>query len=248
MGTDRRGRAPTRRHSDRTVTIVGAGVALVLVVLVASAVGSPIADTPTRDIQPITRTITSSSESTREIPQDTRRAVSDTVTTPGWLYALIAVIFAGVALFVITVVVRWLRTVLQGRRRRHAVRAAVPAVPPAAAAPLLEDVDLHLEALSSGDPDEAIIAMWVAVERSVARAGVERLPSETSGELTLRVLEELSLDDEPVEILAGLYREARFSRHPITDAQRDRARTALTALHDALRRRKQARPDETATS
>ncbi len=59
-------------------------------------------------------------------------------------------------------------------------------------------------------------------------------PSETSAELTVRVLHHLDVDPRPVARLAALYREARFSEHELGEDARADARTALEQLRRDL--------------
>lgn len=88
----------------------------------------------------------------------------------------------------------------------------------------------------AGEPRNAVVACWVALEEGLARAGLAPAPSETSLDLTLRVLQRWEVDPQTLSDLAALYREARFSRHPITAAQRDEAVAALRDIHHTLRR------------
>lgn len=90
-------------------------------------------------------------------------------------------------------------------------------------------------ALAEGDPRNAVVACWVALEDAVQQSGMARRPSETAAELAARVLRTWRVPEGTVLELLDLYREARFSRHPVTAAQRDRALSALTEVHDHLR-------------
>ena len=71
------------------------------------------------------------------------------------------------------------------------------------------------------------------------RAGVERRPWQTTAEFVLGVLDLVGADRGAVARLADLYREARFSDHPMTDEHRREALDALDAdpraacAHDA---------------
>jgi hypothetical protein len=58
---------------------------------------------------------------------------------------------------------------------------------------------------------------------------------ETSSEFTLRLLDLVAAEDRAVSRLAGLYREARFSEHPMTEAHRAAALEALAVIHAGLR-------------
>lgn len=89
--------------------------------------------------------------------------------------------------------------------------------------------------LATGTPSNAIVGCWLALERAAASAGVNRRPSETPTEFTLRVLGEAEVPAEPLARLADLYREARFSVHGLPESARAEARAALDRLRQALR-------------
>jgi hypothetical protein len=130
----------------------------------------------------------------------------------------------------------------QWLRRRRAPRSAdVPfeVLPDRDATTVLEeDAAAALEAVEVGGPRDGIVACWLRLEETVAAGGVRRRPSETSTELVTRVLHALDVDPRPVAVLAELYREARFSEHPMTEGSRDRARSALRSVReDAARLR-----------
>jgi hypothetical protein len=100
---------------------------------------------------------------------------------------------------------------------------------------LQDDADAQLAALDGGGPRDSIVACWLRLEEIVSAGGVQARRWETSTELVTRVLHELDLDPRPVAELASLYREARFSEHPMGEASREKARSALRRLHeDAL--------------
>ncbi len=99
---------------------------------------------------------------------------------------------------------------------------------------LTRDRDRLREALDSTDIRNGIVACWVLMEQEAAEAGVVRRPAETATELVVRFLHTLDLDPRPVAELAGLYHEARFSTHPLSEDARDRARAALAAIHEEL--------------
>lgn len=88
--------------------------------------------------------------------------------------------------------------------------------------------------LDVGDPRNAVVACWEAFERGLTEAGVARQPWETSTELTVRALALVDADAAAVRRLAGLYREARFSEHPVGEAERAAAREALAAIRATL--------------
>jgi hypothetical protein len=149
-----------------------------------------------------------------------------------WLGQLIgytAVLAAGYGVFVV------LRSLWRNRwrapeRRPHVEFEVLPG------RPVLEslegDADAQLAALEEGGPRDSIVACWLRLEEIVAAGGVQARRSETSTELVTRVLHELDLDPLPVAELASLYLEARFSEHPMGEAHREQARSALRRLHE----------------
>lgn len=211
-------------------------LALVVLAFVATS-GTPVVHTPTADrdlpsvppLPPRTSTSTPPSAS----PTSTNGAGSDTgmfVVT-----VIVSSLLAVIGLFVLFVLVQAVRAGLKARfERKH--REAIVAIDVIDS--VRQDEPAQQQALREGTPSNAIIACWVRLEHSVADAGVARRPSETSAELALRVLEELETDAGAVHQLSGLYREARFSAHPLTEEHRIEAQRALTAVHAALGRRR----------
>lgn len=99
---------------------------------------------------------------------------------------------------------------------------------------LAEDAEAQREAISQGEPRNGIVRCWLLLQGSVAAAGLPPGPSETSTEFTVRVLHALDLDPRAIHQLAQLYREARFSRHPLGEDARAAAAAALDTLHADL--------------
>ena len=117
------------------------------------------------------------------------------------------------------------------RRRDHRLaprtRALVGTATAAAVAEALPDL---LRAVRAGSPRAGIIAGWVRLEGLAADAGVQPHRSETPAELTIRVLDGMDVPGRWILRLADLYREARFSDHPMTEADRAEAGECLSAL------------------
>jgi Domain of unknown function (DUF4129) len=80
----------------------------------------------------------------------------------------------------------------------------------------------------------AIIACYVAMEGSLARAGTVRGAAETPDELLGRAAAAGLAGGGAAATLTTLFYEARFSTHPLPAGARDAARDALTALAAAL--------------
>ena len=96
------------------------------------------------------------------------------------------------------------------------------------------------ELLAQGTPGNAVIAAWVGLEEAVRSAGVRLNHSLTSEELVTTVLRSYAVDRASLDELSALYREARFSRHEVTESMRERARAALQQVQADLSRQVRA--------
>ena len=148
----------------------------------------------------------------------------------GW--ATIAVLVAGAAFCVFLMVRAW----LAGREdRTPPVGDASDLDLEALAVAVSGDASQRLERLSAGSPAEGIIAAWTHLEATLYEAGLPLPPARTSTEVSVDVLRRFSVDETTLRTLADLYREARWSRHPLTEDDRRRAAAAYGALDAALR-------------
>jgi hypothetical protein len=130
------------------------------------------------------------------------------------------------------------------RRRRRRRRAGSGAEEPdfavvqparAVAEQMLRDAEAQREELATGGtPRNAVVACWHRFETQAAAAGVPRRPWETSSEYTMRVLDLVDAHQPAVSRLGGLYREARFSEHELTEEHRREALAALDAIHRTI--------------
>ena len=89
----------------------------------------------------------------------------------------------------------------------------------------------------------AIIACYVAMEQSLAKAGAARAAAETPDELLDRAATAGLVHGAEAARLTTLFYEARYSTHPLPDERRDEARRALEVLAASL-----SRPPEEATA
>jgi hypothetical protein len=114
-----------------------------------------------------------------------------------------------------------------------------------AAAPLvIEDIGAEelREAVESGraalaeigDARAAIIACYVAMERSLADRGTSRTAADTPDELLARAVGAGTVRGPAASRLTALFYEARFSTHPVAAAQRAAASAALDELAEEL--------------
>ena len=148
----------------------------------------------------------------------------------GW--ATIAVLVAGAGFCLYVMVRAW----LAGREDRTPEVGEAPDLDlEALALAVSGDASQRLAALSAGTPAEGIIAAWTHLEATLHEAGLALPPSRTSTEVSVDVLRRFPVDENTLRTLAGLYREARWSRHPLTEDDRSRAAAAYGALDVALR-------------
>jgi Domain of unknown function (DUF4129) len=105
---------------------------------------------------------------------------------------------------------------------------------------VIEDVtaDELREAVAEGraalaridDARAAIIACYVAMERSLAERGTTRAAADTPDELLARAVASGTVRGGAATRLTALFYEARFSTHPLSGRQRDAASAALDDL------------------
>jgi hypothetical protein len=143
--------------------------------------------------------------------------------------ALVVLVVLGVLVAVTRVLVERWRSREQPAEGEDAAVDALPAA-------LLRQARASEELLAEGTPGNAVIAAWVGLEDAVRAAGVRDDRSRTSEELVTTVLRSYAVDRACLDTLATLYREARFSRHDVTEPMRERARSALQQVQADLRR------------
>lgn len=127
-----------------------------------------------------------------------------------------------------------LRAALKRQRRDREARLAVDEDEELIALLDASGHDVRYRALAEADPRNGVVACWVALEESVHRSGLREDLSETAAELTSRVLGRWQVDQQAISDLSEAYREARFSRHPVTEEQRAAAVKALERIHADL--------------
>jgi hypothetical protein len=161
------------------------------------------------------------------------------VTTSDTIAAVLGRAVAGLlvavaALLVLALLRFWWVT---GEGRSIAVDAAPVLDLAALSVAVAADAPERAAALSSGTPAQGVIAAWTRLEGTLLEAGVPLPASRTSSETTFDVLRHFSVDPATLNTLADLYREARWSRHALTEKDRARAVEAYAALVTAINRR-----------
>lgn len=149
-----------------------------------------------------------------------------------WTGRVLLVLAVAVVLLVIVLLVRNLIDRLRGSdvAAKDDVRGEV--LPDVLRAGLARS-EAELERGASG---EAVINAWLALEDTAQLVGVGDDTSRTPAELVKAVLERYDVDRESLARLADVYREARFSAHPIGEPQRETARSALARIRHDLER------------
>jgi hypothetical protein len=154
------------------------------------------------------------------------------------LHLALLLFIVGTALALVIVAVA-LRLIFRLGRTVQPAAVAGPAAPVAEAEDqALTDALLAARgALVGSDARAAIIACYHAMEISLAEAGIARHSSDTPTDLLSRADQGGVLAGGAPGELAALFREARFSTHPMGPSHLDRARAALdaTTAHLAAR-------------
>jgi hypothetical protein len=118
-------------------------------------------------------------------------------------------------------------------RGRRPIRPDEPA-PADLARQVSDTLGGTLTGLAGGQIRDAVILCWYRLQQTAEAAGLRRSPADTSAELADRLLATLPLSEEPLNRLAALYREARFSSHPIPAAAVRQAQADLARLRSEL--------------
>jgi len=121
------------------------------------------------------------------------------------------------------------------RRRRANPRQAPDEATDPAAAPLVAALAAGARVLHEDqDPRAAIIGCYAAMERSLADAGSPPRLADTPAEVLGRATASGLVRSSWASMLTGLFRQARYSSHPMTEADRAAAIGALTQVQADL--------------
>ncbi|MDH6579136.1 DUF4129 domain-containing protein [Kitasatospora sp. MAP5-34] len=148
--------------------------------------------------------------------------------------ALLAVAIAVLVLAVVVALVLLWRRFGHHLRRRVALRPEAAGTAPIRARALADAIDSGLRALHGDDVRAAVIACYAALESSLADSGVIREESDSPADLLRRAAVGGVLAGPYPQILAALFREARYSGHPMDHDHLHRARAALDAISAQL--------------
>ncbi|MFF8768658.1 DUF4129 domain-containing protein [Kitasatospora sp. NPDC015120] len=214
------GPTPRAERLREAVVVLLGGAAVLVPVLMFVLHGRTRSEEETRgrELEPLP-------EITRSPPPEENEGPGDgTPLVALLLYGLVAVL----AVLLVVSLVRLLRGLGRSRRRSRplpAVGGVAPEEDVLAAA-----VATGLRSLHGADARAAVIACYAAMEGSLAASGLERRIGDSPAELLERAVADDRVDRAPAHVLTELFREARFSSHPMDDGHVRRARAALDAI------------------
>ncbi|GAA5156511.1 hypothetical protein GCM10023340_44610 [Nocardioides marinquilinus] len=227
---------------------VAAATALVLLLAVWAASTGPGDPLPGEGVQPARVTPSETEQTSAPVEVDEGGEEPDDEGSLNTLMSIVLGVIGAAMLASVLWLLLAVRPQLRRERRRrartqqdHTLGADDADVVRAVGAALADDAEEQLRALEEGSPRNGIVACWHRFEVRAAAVGVAREPWETSSEFTMRLLDLVAADDRAVGRLALRYREARFSDHPVTEADRGEARDALTVVQEGLRARPSGR-------
>ncbi|HEX5087156.1 MAG TPA: DUF4129 domain-containing protein [Nocardioides sp.] len=241
-----RGTSPARASTSAVAAVLCAVGLLLVLVTWAASIGPDrvVSGGHVEPVNPLPTATTSAPPPPNPL-QEARRHLGN--EQPGWVGPVafgLEVLTAAVVLFLAVRLLHRLQQAWMARRwrRRREVEGEVEFEVLGSAAQvtevIAEDADDQRSLLEvGGEPRNAIVECWHRFEQQAQRAGVERRPWQTTSEFVLGLLDLVGADQGAVAQLAELYREARFSDHPMTDAHRRRALESLDAIHRSLRSR-----------
>ncbi len=154
------------------------------------------------------------------VPAGRAGHLANTAATNPWPI-IVGMLLAVAAVVVLALVTRVRRPPGQPRTR--------------SAGALLDALAAGHDALTGGgDPRQAIIACYAAMERGFAAAGSAPAAADTPAELLTRATEAGIVGSDSAGVLTGIFRRARYSTQPITDVDSTRAATALAQMRAEL--------------
>ncbi|MFD4911122.1 DUF4129 domain-containing protein [Kitasatospora purpeofusca] len=161
----------------------------------------------------------------------------------GVVQVVFGVLLAVLVIAVVVGVVLLLRRLRIVRRRPP---TPLPAAPARTEDALAAAVVTGRRALTGADARAAVIACYAAMETSLAASGLSLRAPDSPTELLERAMADDRVDPVHARALTALFREARYSTHPMDETHVSRARTALDALAGGLAERTAPPPEPVA--
>jgi hypothetical protein len=230
------GPAHARRRPGLSLVVLAAALVAALAAVVVGAHVQPTGhgEVVTGSVNP--GTLAPQSQPPQSGPPPLQRVHRNTVEGIAGIVLYAAYVI--VALVVAIVVIRFLLGLLRRphRSRQTARVAAAELAAPDLVEQMTTAVGRAIDALDTDGPAaDAIIKCWQELIAAAEQAGVPPLASDTPQETINRVFGAGQVHAVPLRALAELYREARFSRHPMGADKVSAARGALTLILDDLR-------------
>ncbi len=226
-----------RVRAARTALLAVLGCLVVVLVAWAAIIGpQQVFDGP----GPTPSSLTTTPTTDEPLDDEYRKEAEDIVRSsevPLWLkvvvWAFEVAVLLGLVLLVLLVARAlrdaWNRRTARALEERIAADVEALNAPDVAREAVTRGARAQDEALESGSPRNGIVAVWHTLEKQAAASGLRR-PSETPAEFVLRLLDLAQADPGTVTELAELYREARFSDHPMGEDDRRRAHELLAHI------------------
>lgn len=238
----------SQTHSEARTRLVRGAIALAVTTAVALPVAFLLLKKQQNNTQPLplcstdcpTQALNPTGPIIFPTPQSTATAPA-TPSTVGLDNGLIVVGLVLAILIVIGLAVVLVRFA-SGRRDYRPIAGLAPEPPTDDAVDdaALSDALLAGRGALDGEARAAIIACYAAMEASLTTAGVPRLASDSPSDLLSRAAARGALTGPAPVLLAELFREARYSTHPLSETHLVQARGALdeataqlTARHEA---------------
>jgi hypothetical protein len=236
-------RTMRRSEGDGTDRRTTAALAVMLVSLfaVAAITTSPRSAPQADDAGPSTTALVPPSTPTTDDGAPADRPADDTVSSSEDVGSGVMGVVIAFGLAAIVAIMLTYRRMRDDRRGRLAPWGRAPALPEsdaldeeAAAQSFADSARLLLD---EDDPRRAVIAAYAALLDGLAAAGAPRALYEAPEEHLHRALALLEVPADASAAVTDLFLLARFSAHPVTDADRRRAVVALHAAEQSLRER-----------
>ncbi|NEA60003.1 DUF4129 domain-containing protein [Streptomyces sp. SID13666] len=216
------------RLKDAALLLLTAATAVVPVAVLLSHRSNPAGTEPRTDQSLPTETASGPpvTEAPTQPPSSTGQATAGSSFDLFHLLLVVGAVLAAVV--VVVALVRWLRWYLAGKAGPGL--QLIPGSPDTAESALAGAVDSGRRALHGEDARAAVIACYAAMETTLARSGIARLESDSPTDLLHRAVAGGTLTGTAAGDLTQLFREARYSSHPMDDGHLRRAGTALDTI------------------
>lgn len=217
-------------HRGKGIAAAAVAAVVLMLLLWGSSSGSQVLSSPSGEAGRLTPPTAPQNPASQDVAATTSGANVLEPAAPAldWLM----VFFALLGLAIAVTIIRW----LLNREWEQSQAPEEDELP--------DDLDLLMEAtsetarttaLAEGEPRNVVVRCWVVLEDAADASGLPRDAAETAAEFTRRFLGVWEVDRELTQELAELYREARFSRHPVHRAEGARAVEIVSAIHEQLR-------------